>query len=457
MKTTRPIRHTLAASLLCLSLFGTASAADVDASRVGDQTLPLFGIGLAQELRTNLYIGALYLPEGARLESATDAGQPRRLSFKVVAERLSGRELSRHWKQRITLNSPPDVWKGQVQAIGNFAEAFKDGLQRGDRVDIDHVPGSGVSVSINGQRVTSIRSQSFFNLLLATWIGDIPATQAFKNGISGKLDAKAMSGLKTEFEALVATPRAIAVQEETPEPDTKVAAKPEPAKPEPAKADAKADAKTRADAAKPDSKVAAKPEAPKPEPLKTEPARTEPAKTEPVRTDTASSGLAKAETAKADTASAPSPATAAPATVAQGTPPVSQPASEPAAQPAAASQTIQVAETPAIQPAADAIDPDLLLGEYRRSVMPNFRKFQVYPPRAFKERLEGSGTVRATVDRSGNLLSVEVIESTGERLLDRAMTDMVNKAMPLPPVPAELPGDSFPIDLPVVFRLQAES
>lgn len=432
------MRHTLAASLLCLSIFGSASAADVDASRVGDQTLPLFGIGLAQELRTNLYIGALYLPDGVKLEAATDAGQPRRLSFKVVAERLSGRELSRHWKQRITLNSPPDVWKGQVQAISNFADAFKDGLQRGDRVDIDHVPGSGVSVSINGQRVTGIRSQSFFNLLLATWIGEIPATQAFKNGISGKLDAKAVAGLKTEFEALVATPRAIAVQEEAPEPETKVAAKPEPAKPEPAKPDARA----KADAAKPDSKIAAKPEAPKPEPAKSEPAKPEPLKTEPAKTEIASAGIAKAEPPKTDVVSAPAP------TVAQSTPPASEPAP--------ASQPIQVAEAPVIQPAADAIDPDLLLGEYRRSVMPNFRKFQVYPPRAFKERLEGSGTVRATVDRNGNLLSVEVIESTGERLLDRAMTDMVNKAMPLPAVPAELPGDSFPIDLPVVFRLQAE-
>jgi protein TonB len=60
--------------------------------------------------------------------------------------------------------------------------------------------------------------------------------------------------------------------------------------------------------------------------------------------------------------------------------------------------------------------------------------------------------VTFTIDRSGNLISDKVTESTGFPLLDEAAIAMLHRAQPFPPAPAELSDDSFTFTLPVIFR-----
>lgn len=371
-----------------------ARAAD---ARVANTELQLLGIGMAQELRTDIYLGALFAPPDAKtLDAALADNIPKRMSVKIVAEKWSARELGRTFKERIALNNPRPSWQAQGQYIIAFANTFKDNLQRGDTVNFDHVPGVGTEISINGSKLNTIRSTAFFNLLINAWVGDLPPSQAFKAAVTGKGDPKQRSSYVAQYDTLLPVPgRSFAVV-------TEKAEEPKPAKP-----------------------VESKPVETKP--VETKAVVTAPPVSKPVETKVAE--VAKPVEAK-PVESKPTPAKPEPAKV------------EP------------IASLPIDVPAVEAvIDPDLLFGDYKRDAMKLFRKNQFYPPKAFKDQLTGEGVVRATVDKSGNMLAVEVVETTGERLLDRAMIDMVTKSMPLPPLPPELPEESYNIDVPVRFTL----
>ncbi len=61
-----------------------------------------------------------------------------------------------------------------------------------------------------------------------------------------------------------------------------------------------------------------------------------------------------------------------------------------------------------------------------------------YPAIARQSRLHGSLILVVSIDRGGNLLSSEVVQSSGSAELDRAASRIVKLASPFPPMPAAL-------------------
>ena len=55
------------------------------------------------------------------------------------------------------------------------------------------------------------------------------------------------------------------------------------------------------------------------------------------------------------------------------------------------------------------------------------------------------------IDRQGNVLGHRVQESSGFGSLDKATTDMLERAQPLPPVPDDVPGERLELIVPVQF------
>lgn len=396
------------------------SSAFADTVRVANTELPLFGLGNAQELRTEVYMGALYLPGNVKsVEEALDESVPKRMTMKILQDNWSSREMVRKLKERIALNNPRAVWQGQGQYILEFASAFQENLRRGDRIDIDHVPGQGVKVYGNGTLLKTVKSGALFNLLLNSWVGDNPPAQSFKTGILGGNSAKATSELTASYEALLPLPnRSFAAVKDEPKPEVKPEAKPEP------KVVATAPAKAEP-----------KPAASKPAETKPEPAETlaSAEKTSNGKSADSKPAETKTEVAQAETKPAPS-----------------KPAPKPEPKPA---ETVLSLELPTTLLEQAFVDPDLLFGDYKRDAINLFKKNVSYPVKAFREKLQGEGVIRVTVDKRGTLLGTEIVESTGHRLLDREMTDMVNKTMPLPAMPKELPDEPYTIDIPIKFSL----
>jgi len=168
----------------------------------------------------------------------------------------------------------------------------------------------------------------------------------------------------------------------------------------------------------------------------------------------------------ATTALAPSPPVASPmatpderpataAAPAQPGPPV--PSATPP--PAAASAPAAPAPPPT-QPsqAAVAAAPPLersATGDADRSyfdaVLRRLQRLKDYPGLA---RYHTSGRVEVAfrVARDGTVLTAEVHRSSGYSFLDKAGIDLIYRASPLPALPATLPGESWPIVVPISFR-----
>lgn len=77
-----------------------------------------------------------------------------------------------------------------------------------------------------------------------------------------------------------------------------------------------------------------------------------------------------------------------------------------------------------------------------------------YPTQARRLRQEGTVQVTITVDHNGRVISKRIIQSSGHELLDREAQAMLERASPLPRLPACLGGSSLTITLPVDFDLR---
>ncbi|NBC47452.1 MAG: TonB family protein [Gammaproteobacteria bacterium] len=77
-----------------------------------------------------------------------------------------------------------------------------------------------------------------------------------------------------------------------------------------------------------------------------------------------------------------------------------------------------------------------------------------YPLQARRLGQEGTVKVTFTVSRSGRVLAKHITQSSGHPLLDREAQAMLDRASPLPRIPASLGRDSLTISLPVAFGLR---
>lgn len=186
-----------------------------------------------------------------------------------------------------------------------------------------------------------------------------------------------------------------------------------------------------AEAAKPD------PAPPTPEPAKPEPQKPE-AKPEPPKP--APKPVPKPTPAPRAATPAPSAATLPPATS-------TATASDPAAQPVmSAAEAPPAAET---APAANAVAAPPIASrtaerdDYLRMVWSRIMRFR-------PERVPFAGTTRLrfTLAADGALLTVDIAESSGSGLLDRAALDAVRRAAPFPPPPS----DALTFEIPFQFR-----
>ncbi len=74
--------------------------------------------------------------------------------------------------------------------------------------------------------------------------------------------------------------------------------------------------------------------------------------------------------------------------------------------------------------------------------------------RARTRPMEGTALLWVRVDRGGQVLAYDVEESSGHRVLDRAVLRAVERADPLPPLPDSYPDDELEVVIPIAFRLR---
>jgi len=217
-------------AVLLFAIFTSISSLANESVTLEDgSTLTLKGIGVAQEYRTDIYIGALYAPTGYdSINLIRDASTPKRVAVRYIANNYSYRKVSRHWKERIAMNAEREVWGPHTRAIVEFARLFKQNIVTGDEIVIDYMPSVGTKVYLNGVFFHTIDDPMFIDLLINSWTGTVPPTKAFKEGILGNISDAAKQDILAQFSGLTPIQGRFKKEEEK----TEVA---EPAKPEPKK------------------------------------------------------------------------------------------------------------------------------------------------------------------------------------------------------------------------------
>lgn len=137
------------------------------------------------------------------------------------------------------------------------------------------------------------------------------------------------------------------------------------------------------------------------------------------------------------------------------------PAAPPAPSTPAAPSSSASAAKPEAQPGAAAASADpsdaATLAQYRLAVITMARKYKQYPRVAMDNNWEGRSEIRMVIGANGMIASIAVKTSAGHEVLDKAALSMIQKAKPLIPIPGNLRGKEFTVDIPVVFSLKDEA
>lgn len=128
---------------------------------------------------------------------------------------------------------------------------------------------------------------------------------------------------------------------------------------------------------------------------------------------------------------APSPLTAAP-------PPVEAPVAEKATAPRAGTSR---------KPSQAELD-------WHRSLVRHINRHKKYPRAARRHGEEGVASVAFTLDRSGKVLSAQLIDSSGSTDLDEEAVAVLERASPFPAPPADVASVSISLRVPIRFEIK---
>nr|WP_231908030.1 MULTISPECIES: chalcone isomerase family protein [Cupriavidus] len=159
-----------------------------DAARVGGRTLQLNGAGLRAGFLDKGYVAALYLPEKVRNATMVLGGSgPKRLQIRPLRE-VEPDTFIKALDKGLRIN----LSESQRQQIHDRLTQF--GLtmnligtaHKGDVIDIDFTPDTGMVVAINGTpRGRPIPGEDFYQAVLRTYLGNNPVDRELKRGLLG--------------------------------------------------------------------------------------------------------------------------------------------------------------------------------------------------------------------------------------------------------------------------------
>lgn len=362
----------------------------------------LNGLAVNSEFGKERFIAALYTDNrSTNVEDLFDNNVHRRMQVKVTADSISARAINSMWIEGMAINNPSAALEAEADNLAALNNMVRRRLREGDVLTFDAEPGNGMTVSLNGVELGHLRSNEFFNMLLRTWIGNIPLSTEFKSGLmaGGTVDeelarryaaiqpgAERIAAVEGWLDSAPAGSASSASGIAPPAPTVEIAPPP-----------ALAVVPAPAPAAAPEPAPAATPE-PAPPPV----------------------------------AAAPAPRPAPP-------PP----------QPAPVEDDDEDLEE--VMVTAESL---LVRQRYISDVLHKTLQNMRYPRRALERGQQGSIRLTVTVNRSGELQDVQVLEESAYSLLNREATASVERASPFAPLPASIAGDNLSFGIPVTFQLQ---
>jgi protein TonB len=118
-----------------------------------------------------------------------------------------------------------------------------------------------------------------------------------------------------------------------------------------------------------------------------------------------------------------------------------------------------MAVPPVAAPAAPAarVAPEKVAGETRDSflgrLLAQLNRFKQYPRAAARAHIEGVVMLHFVMDADGRVQSFEIAKSSGRPVLDNEALALIQRAQPLPALPADFPTRTLDAVVPIEFSL----
>lgn len=120
--------------------------------------------------------------------------------------------------------------------------------------------------------------------------------------------------------------------------------------------------------------------------------------------------------------------------------------------PPVSSPDIQTSSAPLIGAAPETQSAEL--PTWKGRLLRHLERHKQYPYEAQRSRHEGTTYIHFTMTRDGRVLAARVERTAGIASLDREGLDLLQRAQPLPPLPADQPGETLALVVPVQFRMR---
>ena len=156
--------------------------------RLADAPLQLNGVGLRAITVLKAYAAALYLGRKATTPAQVLAVPgPKRLRLRMMVE-VQSVEFSKALHKGVARNVPAaeqERLRERVQQFGAAIDAIGL-LRKGDTIDLDYIPDSGLVMTVNGtRRGAPLPGDDLYAALLLTFLGERPTDKELKAGLLG--------------------------------------------------------------------------------------------------------------------------------------------------------------------------------------------------------------------------------------------------------------------------------
>jgi protein TonB len=353
----------------------------------------LNGMAIHVDLGKEQFIGALYSsPLSDNPDKLLANTQAMRMELKIVSpDGVTTRRFSRWWIEGMAINNSATLLTEQADNMVKFDGLFKGRFAPNDTISFISEPGKGVTISINDVVLGNIASDKFFSMLLRTWIGKVPLSSDYKDGIlkNGNVSAE----LKSRFDKI------------------------KPSKDRTTEVAGWSKIKSAAD-------LAAEKE-------KEKEAKETAAKSSSTSSADNAKQLAaqKAEQAKLEAARLAAQKAATPVVAATAA------ANDDDEKPALTAQTLLARQ--------------FYVSDQLKKVYANVR----YPKRALEKEQSGSVRLTVVINRQGNLISATIAQASEFEILNEAALEAVNKTS-FSAIPDAITGSTFEFNAPLRFTLQ---
>ncbi len=181
----------LAVILATLATAGSAFAGQKagvtmpDSIRVADKTLVLNGMGLREAtiFNVDVYVAGLYLErKTASAQEILTSKQVKRLLL-VFKRDLSRSDMVDAWRDGFKTNGGKALpsLRDRVKQLSSWMAD----VDKGQRMTFTYVPGSGIEVSVKGQRKGLIPGDDFAKVFFSIWLGPKPPNKGLRSGLLG--------------------------------------------------------------------------------------------------------------------------------------------------------------------------------------------------------------------------------------------------------------------------------